>query len=120
MPRKALSGAAATIADEQMPTCTGAQIELAQWMVDLQNASNLLEADLAYFISTLSAITSPLDYVVKFLIRLPGEREEAALAEIPPSRPFGKLYRFYNSTVLRFYDSTILRGCDQFCAALRL
>ena len=61
MPRKALSGAAATIADEQMPTCTGAQIELAQWMVDLHNASHLsmlFEADLAYFISTLSAITS--------------------------------------------------------------
>ena len=58
MPRKAPFSAAAAVSDEQLPTCTGAQIELAQWMVDLHNASHLLEADLAYFISTLSAITS--------------------------------------------------------------
>ena len=41
-----------------LPSCSGAQLELAQWLRELLIHTHLFEADLAYFLSTGSAITT--------------------------------------------------------------
>ena len=60
MPRRAQTtdSGADTPSATDLPTCSGAQLELAQWLRELLIHTHLFEAELAYFLSTASAITT--------------------------------------------------------------
>ena len=52
MPRKATAADSDNTVKEELPTCSGAHFEFAQWFRDLLQYSYLFEADVAFFLAT--------------------------------------------------------------------
>ena len=51
MPRKATAADSDNTVKEELPTCSGAHLEFAQWFRDLLHYSYLFEADVAFFLA---------------------------------------------------------------------
>ena len=61
MPRGARKPATTELADsdpEQLPSCDGSNLNLAQWLCDLEANQHLLDTDVVYFLVTATAIAS--------------------------------------------------------------
>ena len=66
MPSTAQSSVADTVPDStaSLPTTDGSQMRHAAWLRDLEGAQHLFDADVAYFLTTASAINSQSKTVV--------------------------------------------------------
>ena len=58
MPRKATAADSDNTVKEELPTCSGAHLEFAQWFRDLLHYSYLFEADVAFFLASGSSVTN--------------------------------------------------------------
>ena len=56
MPRKATAADSDNTVKEELPTCSGAHLEFAQWLRDLLHYSYLFEADVAFFLASGSSV----------------------------------------------------------------
>ena len=62
MPRKATAADSDNTVKEELPTCSGAHLEFAQWFRDLLHYSYLFEADVAFFLASGSGVTNNTSY----------------------------------------------------------